>query len=106
MEYTFNKETRYITRGVNSEIPMEIQLLIWNSIDERVKSDEKTDYLQVFKFRVEDSGVFSIIHTQEQPEYKKEISIMMKEQYSSIIGKTIFVIDDMTHSTALLAREY
>ena len=106
MEYTFNKETRYITRGVNTEIPLEIQILILNCIDELVESNTKTDYLQVFKLKVENSELFSITHTQEQPEFKKVSNIKMKKEYSILNGKTVFVIDDKTHSTCLLSGEY
>ena len=106
MGYTFKKETRYVTQGVNSEIPLEIQVLMWKCVDELVESNVDTDYLQVFKFKVEESSMLTIIHTQEQPEHKKEISITMEMQYSSLIGKTVFIIDDNSHSTALLGREY
>jgi len=106
MEYIFKKDKRYVTRGINSDVPLEIQLFIWNCVDELIESDMQTDYLQVFRFKLEKSGKLSITHTQENPEFKKVIEIEMKEEYLSLNGVTVFVIDDVTHSTALLSNEY
>jgi len=106
MEYKFNKESRYVTRGINADVPLEIQLFIWSCIDELISSSIQTDYLQVFRFKLEKSGKLSITHTQENPEFKKVIEIEMKEEYFSLNGLTVFVIDDKTHSTALLSNEY
>ena len=59
------------------------------------------DYLQVFSLFCED-GMQIIKHTQEMPEYER------KHVLSSSMPVTakIFVIDDKTHSTMLLAEEY
>ena len=59
-----------------------------------------------FKLKVENSELFSIIHTQEQPEFRKVLNIKMKKDYSILNGKTVFVIDDKTHSTCLFSGEY
>lgn len=42
----FNNK-RYITRGVANEVPLELQILLWDMID-TMEVKEK-DYLQVFK---------------------------------------------------------
>ena len=106
MEYKYSKDKRYVTRGINADVPIEIQLFIWNCIDELIESDIQTDYLSVFKLKIENSGKLFITHTQENPEYKNVIEIEMKEEYFSLDGVTVFVIDDITHSTALLSNEY
>ncbi|MDU6522542.1 MAG: DUF960 family protein [Enterococcus sp.] len=36
------KENRYITRGVNEQVPKEIQLHCWQLISERVMSQART----------------------------------------------------------------
>lgn len=59
------------------------------------------DYLQVFSLSVE-NGKQRIIHAQEIPEYSKEYVF---NTGTSITDK-VFVIDDKTHSTMLLANEY
>ena len=59
------------------------------------------DYLQVFSLS-EYNGKQRIIHTQEIPEYKKEYVLNI----SKTVTAKVFVIDDETHSTMLLANEY
>ena len=76
-----------------------IQLFMWHCIDEL---DEPKDYLQIFNCSMYD-GLQKITHIQEQPEYKREY--LLKTDVPIFIGK-IFVIDDETHSTMLLASEY
>ena len=59
------------------------------------------DYLQVFSLS-SDNGRQRIIHSQEIPEYQKEYVLNV----GSPVTEKIFVIDDKTHSTMLLAKEY
>lgn len=96
----FEKEKgRYLTRGVNSEIPLEIQTFMWEAID---KMPESKDYLQVFRLSVE-NGLQVIHHTSEQPEY--EMTYILPTVTKSVTAK-IYVIDDGEHCTMLLAEEY
>ena len=37
---------RFLTRGVQAELPVELQLFLWNCIDQL---PEERDYFQVFK---------------------------------------------------------
>ena len=37
---------RFLTRGVDAEIPLELQLFLWSCID---RLPEERDYFQVFK---------------------------------------------------------
>jgi len=92
---------RYITKGVDNTVPPELQLLMWNMIDTMEVSQK--DYLQVFELSEED-GKQKIIHRQEQPEYERTYSLNMAD--ASFLYAKIFVIDDETHSTMLLASEY
>ena len=88
---------RYLTRGVQAEIPLELQLFMWECID---NLPEPKDYLQVFS--LEAFGEMQrITHTSEEPEYKMEYLIPSE----SPITAKIFVIDDGDHSTMLLAEE-
>lgn len=92
---------RYITKGINDTVPVALQLLIWNLIDNMNISHK--DYLQVFELS-EDDGKQKIIHKQEQPAYEKAYSL--NSANTSFLYAKIFVIDDHTHSTMLLASEY
>ena len=89
---------RYITKGAQSEIPIELQIFMWNCID---SMPEPKDYLQIFRLSSSD-GKQMIVHEQEQLEYKKEYTLNVE---MSITAK-VYVIDDGDHCTMLLAEEY
>ena len=89
---------RYITKGVQENISLELQFFMWNCID---NLSEPKDYLQVFNLSVIDS-LQRIIHSTEEPEYKKEYLISSDKP----ITEKVYVIDDGDHSTMLLAEEY
>ena len=89
---------RFLTRGVQAELPVELQLFLWNCIDQL---PEERDYFQVFKLDVS-NGKQHIHHFFEQPEYSKEYQISTEKP----ITAKVYVIDDIDHSTMLLAEEY
>ncbi|MGN1097543.1 MAG: DUF960 domain-containing protein [Clostridia bacterium] len=93
----FNNQ-KYITRGVENEIPLPLQLLMWELIS-ALPVDK--DYLQVFSLSV-NNGKQRIVHTQECPVYRREYEF---EADRPVTGK-VFVIDDETHSTMLMNYEY
>lgn len=92
------KNQRYLTRGVQSEIPIELQLFMWGCIN---KLPEERDYFQVFKLE-NFNGIQKITHFSEQPEYHKEYIIPIDNPITS----KVYVIDSDTYSTMLLASEY
>jgi len=88
---------RYLTRGVQSEIPIELQLFMWSCIE----SVPEPDYLQIF--RLESVGTMQkITHEQEQPPFSREYLI---PTYHPVTAK-VYIIDSDTYSTMLLASEY
>lgn len=100
----FDKD-RFVTRGVNERIPVELQMYMWNQIDNMdVKSK---DYLQIFNLYPATSGFYDccqgVCHTQEQPYYTS--TSFFSVDYSKVTAK-VYVIDDFTHSTMLLSDEY
>lgn len=95
------KNPRYLTRGVTAEIPVEVQLFLWNLVD---SIDGKADYLQVFKLTPQ-NGTQHIIHTQETPPFSAEYDITLGRD-ESLVTASLFVIDDRDHTTMLLASEY
>lgn len=90
---------RYLTRGVDSEIPLEIQIFMWERID---RMPEPKDYLQVFRL-TEQNGLQVIHHTSEQPEYS--MTYILPTLTKAVTAK-VYVIDDGEHCTMLLAEEY
>ena len=98
-------QNRYMTKGISSEIPFSLQNLMWLMI-ESMEIDKK-DYLQIFELSkaVTDGKVFQkITHRQEQPEYEKTVTILANEK--DVVEKKVYVIDDVSHCTMLLAEEY
>ncbi len=89
---------RYITRGVQAEIPFELQLFMWVCID---SLPSERDYFQVFKLENKD-GIQKIMHFSEQPEYCKEYIIPTNNP----ITAKVYIIDNDEYSTMLLAEEY
>ena len=90
---------RFITKGIAENVDPLLQLFMWECI-ERIPLPK--DYLQVFELANENKKL-KITHSQEQPEYQKEY--LLKTDAPFYVGK-IFVIDDETHITMLLAEEY
>ena len=90
---------RYLTRGVQTEIPFDLQMFMWYLINQL---PEPKDYLQVFRLSVSDNGNQKIVHEQEEPEYRKEYDIDIENP----ITAKVYVIDDGDHCTMLLAEEY
>ena len=90
---------KYITRGVQGEIPDALMLLMWQMIA-AMRTAQK-DYLQVFTLTKTPTGQH-IVHEQEQPTYRYELDVPCDDA----VDAKVFVIDDLTHSTMLLAEEY
>ncbi|MBP8593691.1 MAG: DUF960 domain-containing protein [Ruminococcus sp.] len=89
---------RYLTCGVDSTIPLELQLFLWECVD---RLPEPKDYLQVFELKPV-GNLQCITHSSEEPEYHMEYLLPLEVP---ITGK-LYVIDDGSHSTMLLASEY
>lgn len=89
---------RYITRGIDAEIPLWLQLFMWECID---RLPEERDYFQVFKLENID-GIQKITHFSERSEYHMEYLIPT----DSPITSKVYIIDSDTYSTMLLSSEY
>jgi len=101
----FKKNNRYVTRGVNTEVDIRLQLIMWSIIDNlNEKGNIEVDYLQVFKLRKE-GDLIVIEHSQEEPEYKEVYSLEL-EDVELDRKKKIYVIDSGEYSTMLLPEEY
>lgn len=96
---------RYMTRGIQTDIPMEIQLFVWGLQTEIRQNNKEIDYLQVYKLTVEGEKQ-KIKHTSEEPEYEKEYVVQVEEP----ITAKIYIIEDdygdKLVETMLLSKEY
>ena len=102
----FEPNSRYITRGIQETLPVDIQLLLWLAIDSlRITAKAPLDYLQVFTFEKE-GDLLVIRHEQEKPRRVQVHNTPFREAYRAILGEKVYVIDDGDHSTMLYARDY
>lgn len=90
---------RYFTRGVQAEIPFDLQMFMWFLV---TILPEPKDHLQVFRLSVSEKGNQHIVHEQEVPAYSREYDVRIDNP----INAKVYVIDDGDHSTMLLAEEY
>lgn len=90
---------RYLTRGIDAEIPLDIQIFMWAAVD---KMPEPKDWLQVFNLSVE-NGLQVIKHTSEQPKF--DMTYILTALTKAVTAK-VYIIDDGDHCTMLLAEEY
>lgn len=101
----FKKNNRYVTRGVNEEVDIRLQLTIWSMIDKlKDKGNVELDYLQVFKIRKERNKIV-INQSQEVPKYSCTYEMEIEEiQIDDEIK--VYVIDSGDYSTMLFPYEY
>ena len=75
----FKKDNRYVTRGINEEVDIRLQLIMWNMIDKlNDEGNVELDYLQIFKIR-KDGNKIVINQSQEVPEYSYTYEIELED---------------------------
>ncbi|RHO61682.1 hypothetical protein DW088_13070 [Butyricicoccus sp. AM05-1] len=92
-------DQKFLTCGVENEIPSWLTNLMWHMV--LTMEVESKDYLQVFRLTKTPVGQH-IVHEQEQPPYRYELDVSCDDA----VDTKVFVIDNLTHSTMLLAEEY
>ena len=101
----FKKDNRYVTRGVNDEVDIRLQLIKWSMIDKlKDEGNVELDYLQVFKLRREGNKIL-INQSQEVPEYSCTYEIEIEDVQIDDEIK-VYVIDSGEYSTMLFPSEY
>ena len=91
---------RYLTRGIDEKIPIDIQIFMWKAVD---NMPEPKDYLQVFNLTVQ-NGLQVIRHTSEKPKYK--MTYILTSLLTKAVTAKVYIINDGDHCTMLLAEEY
>ena len=97
----FKKDNRYVARGVNEEVDVRLQLIMWSMID-KLKDEESVelDYLQVFNLRKEGNKIV-INQSQEVPEYSCTYEIELEDVQLDDEIK-VYVIDNGTEGITML----
>lgn len=106
MKYKFNTK-KYITRGIEASIPIELQIFLWEVIGDLSHSQIELDYLQIFNIS-KTENMITVQHKQEEPvEFIREYNLLDGELLAMDIKDTkIYVIDNIDYSIMLLADEY
>lgn len=106
MAYFYDPVPEYQTRGVAEEVhPFIVSKCIEMLVDLK-KAIQEPDYLQVYRLTYsEQENLLRIVHTQEEPEYRNEISFVLPSGVEPYEGK-LYYIDDGDHRTVLKAEEY
>lgn len=95
-----NMMTIYITRGVQCEVPVILQIFMWSMIE---RIDVHRDYLQIFRLKPIGNNKVIIEHEQEQPKYKDSITV---EEVTLEGDLKVYVIIENEYMTMMLAEEY
>lgn len=103
------KIERYITSGIQAEVSLQLQLLLWELQTKLRQNHKEIDYLQVYTLEVLEDGEEGnqiIRHQSEVPEYEACYSLAIEKP----VKKKIYIIEDKYADkiveTMLLAWEY
>lgn len=91
---------KYLTREVADRVPIEMQMLMWNLVEE---IEVEKDYLQIFELIPNSSEFVEIVHKQEIPEFTfnyrvKNCGIETKMK--------LYIIDNGDYSMMMFSHEY
>ena len=90
---------RYLTREVADQVPISIQILMWDLVERIVEKD----YLQIFELIPKENGTVEVIHKQEIPEFTN----IYKIKNTGIKNKMkLYMIDSGEYSTLMFSHEY
>jgi hypothetical protein len=108
--YTFDIFKRHITKGISEQLPRRFVMKLWDILDNFIATDTPKDYLQVFDVAI-GKNTISIKHFQEEPPYSKNHTLGPEfisefQDPNRDNAFKVYIIDDITHSTMLLAEEY
>ena len=91
---------QYITRGIQYEVPVILQLFMWSMIE---RIDVHRDYLQIFRLKPIENKKVIIDHEQEQPVYKDSITVNEVTLKRDI---NVYIVIENEYMTMMLAEEY
>ena len=94
---------RFQTTAITESMSPDFIKALWELIEEL---NVEKDYLQVFEITKTSSFSWRIVHSQEEPEYKREHDYINGQFWADFETAKIFVIDDGPVSTMLFSNEY
>lgn len=100
---------KYITRGVHDHIPVNIQILLWNMVENREKAisnKQPKDYFNIFTFH-QNGNTLQVKYTQERPAFEK--AMLINNKILNIPSKVYVIREDdidFSYYVMLLPDEY
>lgn len=101
---------KYMTKGIQDRIPLDLQILMWQMYDQCKEEMEKTDYLHIFQLKSLEGNRLNqeIVHKQEMPEYERTYVVEVNQP----ITENIYIIenhssdDSESYVMMILTKEY
>lgn len=104
-KYKFNGD-KYVTSGIDSRMPKELQLFLFRKIEGLLYDGIELDYLQVFRLK-RCGNTLHITHEQEIVDpFCMSYILELSDESIDIPDEKVFIIDDISHVTMLFAYEY
>ncbi|PTF96609.1 DUF960 family protein [Staphylococcus chromogenes] len=101
---------RYITRGIDNNLPITLQHQLWQLVaqreNEQSKELEEIDYFHIFQFNMHNDRLY-IKHKQERPTYVKTYKSNVKHPIN--INRLYIIREDdidLSYYVMLLPEEY
>ncbi len=85
---------RLITKGIQQNIPIEIQILLLEYAGQIKKAAEKIDYLQVYRLEAVQKTLQFIEHTAEQPFYQMSYYCVVE----NAVTEKVYIIETDYHT--------
>lgn len=97
---------RFVTRGIDSEVSLSIQILIWQMIDNLKRKKNKIDYLQKFKVTYSDKFI-KIEQSSTEPKYENTFEFHTVSVGMAVTEQTytVWVIDDSENTVMMFPDE-
>ena len=91
---------RYLTREVADRVPIEMQMLMWNLVEE---IEVEKDYLKIFELIPNSSEFVEIVHKQEIPEFTFNYIV---KNFGLEAKMKLYIIDNGDYSMMMFSHEY
>lgn len=98
-------DNKYMTKRVQEEISLDIQLILYNLIEKWKEEFKELDYLQIFNLSISELNGIRV----QKIEHKQEVPDIQETKYYKIdnpINAKIFVIDENDNSVMMFSEEY
>lgn len=98
---------RFISSGINTTLPPQLQLYLWQLQDNLKEEQKEVDYLQVFHIsEIIKNGLIAVKHTAEAPPHEEIYLFRTKNTFEGTVYIITDYVDNEMIETMLLSSEY